>query len=149
MVAKGEFPLRENCDPTDPEEAFLWMFAALPGVKGAPLIMPIDYYRLVSRRLWELGCRPVEEPTLEYVRPTGNEPNWMTSAGSWVPAGQAPKRTEEQQAREAVEAMTAQQQHELRVALTEGADPATPAGRVVASMTERQRNIVRAVLEER
>ena len=57
-----DLPTRENCDPNNPEEAFLWMFVGLPGVNGASMIMGPDYYRQVSRQIWELGGRPVEEP---------------------------------------------------------------------------------------
>jgi hypothetical protein len=86
MPNKGDFPLRENCDPTDPEEAFLWMFVAPPKLNGAPLMMPIEYYRLMSKRLWDLGCRPTEEPTLAYVPPTAADPHWATAPGNWVAA---------------------------------------------------------------
>jgi len=89
------------------------MFAALPHVRGAPLLMPIDYYRQVSKRLWDLGCRPVEEPTLEWVAPSATEPHWLTSPGRWVPAGSGPKRTEEDEAREAMTKMSRQQKAEL------------------------------------
>lgn len=57
-----DLPTRENCDPTNPEEAFLWMFVGLPGVNGASMIMGPDYYRQISKQLWELGARPAEEP---------------------------------------------------------------------------------------
>lgn len=119
MPAKGVFPTRENCDLQNPEEAFLWMFVGLPGVKGAPLLMPIEYYRKVSARLWDLGARPVEEPILEYVPPSGQEPNWLTSPGRWVKAGQAPEVDGVQKAKAVVERMTSQQRRELLEALTE------------------------------
>ena len=118
-MLRGEFPTRENCNPEDPEEAFLWMFAALPGVKGAPLLMPVDYYRLVSKRLWELGCRPAAEPTLEWVPPSATDANWMTSPGRWVPAGTRPAPDGRQAAREAVDKLTAQQRYELLQVLRE------------------------------
>lgn len=117
MPRRGEFPTRENCDPENPREAFLWMFAALPYVKGAPLIMPISYYEDVSQRLWDLGARPTEEPTLEWVAPTATEPNWATSPGRWVPAGTAPQRTGVQMAKDVVAVMSMQQRAELRQAL--------------------------------
>ncbi len=87
MPAKGVFPVRENCSPDDPEEFALWAFAALPGQNGGQFIMPIEYFRQVSKRLWDLGFRQVEEPTLEYVPPSASEPNWATSAGKWVEVG--------------------------------------------------------------
>lgn len=146
----GDFPTRDNCDPTNPEEAFLWMFAALPHVKGAPLIMPIAYYREISKRLWDLGARPTEEPTLEWVAPTANEPHWLTSPGRWVPAGTAPKRTEADDARDAVARMSMLQKAELLKALEslEAGEPLpdTPAGKVVNSLTFEQRDTVLQVL---
>jgi len=60
------FPLRENCNPNNPYEAFLWM--------------------LVSKRLWDLGARPTEQPVLKYRKPSNMDANWMTSPGDWVPA---------------------------------------------------------------
>lgn len=151
MVRKGEFPTRQNCDPSDPEEAFLWMFVALPHVKGAPLIMPIEYYRAVSKRLWELGCRPTEEPIWEWVAPQATDPNWLTSAGKWVPAGTRAKRSEHDEARDAIAPMSVQQKTELlktlkRVAAGD-ALPDSPSGRVVATLNSRQREVVLEVLE--
>jgi hypothetical protein len=152
MPSKGDFPTRANCDPTDPEEAFLWMFAALPHVRGAPLLMPIDYYRQVSKRLWDLGCRPVEEPTLEWVAPSATEPHWLTSPGRWVPAGSAPKRTEEDEAREAMTKMSRQQKAELLGVLEALAAgevlPDTPAGKVVNTLSFEQREVVLKVLRQ-
>ena len=152
MPRKGEFPTRENCDPTNPREAFLWMFVALPHVKGAPLIMPISYYEDVSERLWELGARPTEEPTLEWVPPSATEPHWLTSPGRWVPAGTGPKRTERDEAKDAVSRMSMQQKAELfkvLEALESGESlPDTPAGKVVNTLTFEQREVVLAVLRE-
>jgi hypothetical protein len=153
MAAKGDFPTRENCDPTNSEEAFLWMFAALPMVKGAPLIMPVDYYRQISKRLWDLGCRPAEEPTLEWVAPTANDPHWLTSPGRWVPAGSVPALSEEEQARQAVNKMSRQQQTELLAVLELDADgkplPDSPSGLVANTLTFTQRDVVLKVLRER
>lgn len=149
-MRKGDFPTRDNCDPNDPEEAFLWMFAALPHVKGAPLIMPVEYYRAVSKRLWDLGARPVQEPTLEWVAPTATEPHWLTSPGRWVPAGTRPVRSEQDEAKDAVAKMSLQQKAELLKALEalEAGDtlPDTPAGRVVNTLSFHQREIVLSVL---
>lgn len=151
-MARADFPTRENCDPNNPQEAFLWMFAALPHVRGAPLLMPIDYYRLISERLWELGARPVEEPTLEWVPPSATEPNWLTSPGRWVPAGSGPKMSETDEAKAAVAKMTLQQKAELKRALEllEAGEvlPDTPAGRVVNTLSFGQREIVLNVLRE-
>lgn len=148
MPAKGEFPTRENCDPNNPEEAFLWMFAALPGVKGAPLIMPVEYYRHVSKRLWDLGCRPTAEPTLAWVPPTATDPHWLTSPGKWVPAGQAPKTSEHEQARAAAAKMSMQQRAELLRELEAENLSDSPAGRVAKTLTPAQRRVVLDVLKE-
>jgi hypothetical protein len=152
MRRQGEFPTRENCDPTNPREAFLWMFAALPHVKGAPLIMPISYYEDVSERLWDLGARPAVEPSLEWVAPTATEPHWLTSPGRWVPAGTAPKRTEEDEARDGLAQMSMQQKVELLKVLETleagGSLPDTPAGRVVNTLSFHQREVVLSVLRK-
>lgn len=128
------------------------MFAALPGVRGAPLIMPTDYYRMISKRLWDLGCRPSEEPTLEWVPPSATESHWTTSPGRWVPAGSVPKMSEEEEARQAVGKMKHQQKAELRLALEEWARgnpmPDTVAGRVAGGLTYHQRDVVLAILRQ-
>jgi hypothetical protein len=91
------FPLRENCNPNDPYEAFLWMLVGLPGnadgsgtALGGPLLMPVAYLRLISKRLWDLGARPVESPTLQYRPPTDTDPHWLYASGSWVDIGAQP-----------------------------------------------------------
>ena len=152
MPSRGQFPTRSNCDPQNPEEAFLWMFAALPHVRGAPLLMPMEYYRQVSRRLWELGARPVEEPELEWVAPSSTEPHWLTSPGRWVPAGSVPARSEEDEAREALSRMSRQQKAELRLGL-EGLEagealPDSPAGKVINTLSFSQRELVLRLLRE-
>lgn len=60
------------------------MLVALPMQKGAPLIMPVEYLRQISRRLWECGARPVEQPMIKYRKPSGVDPHWMTAPGTWV-----------------------------------------------------------------
>jgi len=152
MPAKGVFPTRQNCDLTNPEEAFLWMFAGLPHVRGAPLIMPMEYYREVSKRLWDLGARPTVEPVLEWIPPSATEANWLTSPGRWVPAGSGPKRSERDAAKDAVARMSLQQKAELFKVLEalEGGEPLpdTPSGRVVNTLTFEQREVVLSVLRE-
>jgi Protein of unknown function (DUF2744) len=85
-------PQRNNCNLDDPYEMFLWCFVALPYVNGGPLIMPIDYYQHVSKRLYDLGLRLTAEPILKYEPPTGLEPNWMSCAGRWVAADETASR---------------------------------------------------------
>lgn len=149
-MRQGDFPTRANCDPNNPEEAFLWMFAALPMVKGAPLIMPVEYWRHVSKRLWDLGARPVEEPLLEWVAPSATDPNWLTSPGRWVAAGTAPKLSDEEQAAAAISRMAQQQKAELYNCLCRweaGEDmPDSPSGRVAGTLTDHQKGVVLKVL---
>lgn len=113
-----DFPLRENCDPNNPEEAFLWMLVALPQQNGGQLVMPVTYLRQVSRRLWDCGARPAAEPTIRYVRPPGNGPHWLTNPGTWLP------RTADEPAgrpgvHDFVAALTAEHRAELLAALQE------------------------------
>jgi hypothetical protein len=67
-----------------------------------------------------------------------------------VPAGSAPKRTEEEEARHAVSKMSRQQKAELLRALETleggGQLPETPAGRVVNTLSFQQREVVLTVL---
>lgn len=148
-----DFPRKENCDPNNPYQAFLWMLVALPYQNGGALVMPIDYMQLVSKRLWDLGCRPTEQPTLEWVAPTATEPNWITSPGRWVPAGSAPVKTEEQNAEDALENMPMQQQAELFSALQcwEAGEemPDTAAGVVANQLTDGQKETLLSVLRAR
>lgn len=106
------FPLRENCDPDNPYQHALWALVALPGQNGAPLVMPVEYLQLVSKRLWDLGFRRVEEPTLKYYKPSATEPHWLTSPGSWVDID-APDPDPRTPARRAVDSLVTQQKAEL------------------------------------
>lgn len=150
MPKRGEFPTRENCDPNDPEEFALWAFAALPGVRGAPLILPTDFWRLVSKRMWDLGFRHSEAPKLEWVPPSATDEHWSTSPGRWVPAGSVPRKTEEQDAQSAIDKMSRQQKAELRLALEKWATgeplPDTPSGIVANTLTDHQRSVVLKLL---
>lgn len=77
-------PLRENCDPENPRQRFLWMFTAMPGMRGAPLMLPPEYWELQSWRMCVLGAGIVAEPSLKYQAPlTAANPH--TAAGKWVP----------------------------------------------------------------
>ena len=80
-----DFPLRENCDPQNPYHVFVWMLVGPPGVYGGPLLVSADELQLVSKQLWDLGARPVEEPRLRYVQPSWAEDDWLTTPGHWVP----------------------------------------------------------------
>lgn len=159
MPARGVFPTRENCDLDDPQEMFLWMFAALPGVNGGPLLMPIEYFRLVSERLHQLGamlkcekCGHMKEPTLEYVPPSVEDSHWATSAGKWVPAGSV---TQEEKERRAMATGIARMGHAQKVAfykaLCAARDgkpiPGGKAGDVVKAMPQNLRKAALEVLE--
>lgn len=106
------FPTRENCDPDNPYEAFLWMLVAPPGMNGGQLVMPIPWLQLLSKRLWDCGVRPVEEPVVKYRKPGNTDPNWMTSPGSWVPLDD-PDPDPTPPARAAADSLVAQQKAEL------------------------------------
>ena len=107
-----DFPTRENCDPTNPYQAFLWMLVAMPYMKGAQLVLPVDYLQFVSKRLWDCGVRQVEDPTIKYQKPAATDANWMTSPGSWV-AADAPDRDPGRPVEIAVDSLQNQQQAEL------------------------------------
>lgn len=77
-------PTRENCDPANPRTAFLWMFTAMPGMKGAPLMMPTEYWELQSWRMWVLGARPVAEPGQKWQAPVNVTANAWQASGKWV-----------------------------------------------------------------
>ena len=149
MPNPAEFPTRDNCDPNNPDEFALWAFVAPPGIKGGMLMMPTSYYRLLCRRLWDLGFRHVEEPTLEWIPPQATDPNWLTSPGRWVPVGSVPKPSEVDEARASVARMSGQQKAELLAALAAG-EPfdESPAGLVAESLSEHQRDVVLEVLRE-
>lgn len=105
------FPTRENCDLANPRQAFLWMLVALPGVRGAQMIMPIAYNELVSEHLWKCGARPSAEPVIKYQPPLANDPHWLTSPGKWVPLGTPD--IEESPARKALSKLTSLQKAEI------------------------------------
>lgn len=87
-LSEGEFPTQARCNPNCPEEAFLWTYSGLPGMNGAPLPFPIDYLRMVSRRQWDTGARPIgsvipAEQVIKYQKPRNTDPHWLTSPGVW------------------------------------------------------------------
>lgn len=147
-----DFPTRESCDPNNPEEAFLWMLVALPGMKGGQLLMPVEYLRQVSKRLWDCGARPTEDPAIEYQKPSGNEPHWLTSPGKWQEAGTVKPTTEEAVIDASLSQMGFQQRNELYSALCaweRGADlPGTEAGKVVGTLDDGQRTLILARLRK-
>lgn len=121
------FPTRSNCDLDDPKEMFLWALVALPGVRGAQLVMPVDYNMAVSEHLYEVGARLAAEPIKKYQAPAAGEPHWMTSPGRWVPL-ETPDE-ELHPARAVLGTLTSQQKAELLAILLEeqAANPDDPA----------------------
>ncbi|QAX92849.1 minor tail protein [Gordonia phage Mutzi] len=85
-IAVPDFPTVDNCDPDDPDQFAVWAFVGLPGMRGAPLGPPVTWLRMLSRRLWDLGFRYHPElRTLKYRKPHTGDPNFLKSAGEWVP----------------------------------------------------------------
>lgn len=82
-------PLQHECNLDDPEEMFLWMFTALPGVEDqAPLLVPPSWARKWSRRLYDAGARfHPDEQTIKYVPPAGDAGTTFLNAGGgrWAP----------------------------------------------------------------
>lgn len=77
-------PTIDNCDLDNPKQAFLWMFTATPGQKGAPLLMPDSYYEMQSYHMWVLGARPQRRPQLKWRPPNNAVANRWSAAGEWV-----------------------------------------------------------------
>lgn len=117
---------QEQCDPTIPEQAFAWMFAAgvpdsradaQPGkvFRNQPCI-PAACFGALSKLLWEFGCRPNPELQTKWVvpakGPTSNFSVWETT--DTAPAGvDAPADGVEASAQSNAAAMLAEQFPEL------------------------------------
>ena len=134
------FPTRENCDPANPYEAYLWALVAFPYQQGAQLVMPVDYLQFVSKRLWDCFGPPNPEwqPLIRYQKPLNTDPNALTSPGSWVPAD-APVRDERRPVEVAVDSLINQQRSELADELVSRMSPE----RLKASLTDEQREAFR------
>ncbi|NIL86506.1 hypothetical protein RhoFasGS6_03910 [Rhodococcus fascians] len=86
---EGEgLPTLQNCDLENPRQTFLWMFTAMPGVVGAPLVLGSDYWELVSYHLVELGARLTEDRIKKYRPSDSSMLNRWTAAGEWVDLSQ-------------------------------------------------------------
>ncbi|OZF40743.1 hypothetical protein CH296_00355 [Rhodococcus sp. 14-2496-1d] len=77
-------PTIHNCDLGNPRQVFLWCFVGLPGVVGAPLVFPIEYWELVSFHMVELGLRLAADPIKKYRPTTESMLQKSTAAGTWV-----------------------------------------------------------------
>jgi hypothetical protein len=106
------FPTRDNCDPNNPYQAFLWMLVAMPYMKGAQLVLPVDYLQFVSKRLWDCGARPAADPTIKYRKPAATDANWLTSPGTWMDVNE-PEPEAARPVKVAVDALQSQQQAEV------------------------------------
>lgn len=135
----GEFPTFEKCNPNCPEEAFLWMYSGLPGMKGAPLPFPVEYLREVSRRQWDCGARPPgsvipSERLIKYQEPRNTDPHWLVSPGVWAPVD-APDRSK-LDVKEFVQSLPQDMRRQLAEALGFGPDDGVPsAERIVDGIT--------------
>jgi hypothetical protein len=90
VLNENDMPTRENCDLDDPEEMFWWMFVAQPELKGGLALMVWAYYRLMSKRLHDLGarlkcdaCGHMAEPKLKLRLPP-TDAHWLAGEGKWV-----------------------------------------------------------------
>jgi hypothetical protein len=54
----------------------------------------------------------VADPTVKYQKPSGTDPNWLTSPGTWVGVD-VPDRDPERPAAAAVDSLVSQQRAEL------------------------------------
>lgn len=77
-------PTRDNCDLENPRQTFLWQYVGLPGVVGAPLVFPIEYWELVSFHQVLAGARLAAVPQIKYRPSTDSMLNKTTAAGEWV-----------------------------------------------------------------
>lgn len=125
-------PLRENCDLENPRQAFLWMFTAMPGLKGAPLPMPTEYFELLSYHQWVLGARPQRPAELKYRPPANMVADRWTAQGEWVGVDEPdPPRTT---MADIVAKLPQQDRAELKelinnkLGVEDVPDPSTPAG---------------------
>lgn len=81
-------PLQHECDPDDPEEAFVWALIGLPGPQNGPLLVPPQVLGKWSKHLWDLGFRHQSQlQTLEYHPAARGGEHWLGQAGHWVPLG--------------------------------------------------------------
>ena len=63
---------------------YLWMFVALPGIKGAPLLLPMEFWRGVSKHIVECGGMLGGAQVKQYQPPTDGDAHWVTGLGTWV-----------------------------------------------------------------
>ena len=85
-------PLQQDCNLADPEEMFLWMFTALPGMEEqAPMLVPPTWARKWSKRMYDAGARfHPEEQTIKYIPPPQQSSILFAGGGRWVPIDEQP-----------------------------------------------------------
>lgn len=113
----NKLPTRDNCDMTDPMEMFLWMYTALPGLNGGPLMLPAGVKMLWSQHQYQLGamlkcpeCGYEKAPEKVYVAANAGDPHWLSSPGRWVKPTDAPEEAKPSAADAALDPLTATQQ---------------------------------------
>lgn len=81
-------PLQHEVDTTNPEEAFVWALACLPGPKDGVLPIPPQVLGKWSKHLWDLGFRHYpEDQKREYQPPARGGDHWLNATGKWVKKG--------------------------------------------------------------
>ncbi len=77
-------PMQHTCDLENPEEMFLWMLTALPGIEEqSPMLVPPVWARKWSKRLYDAGARfHPELQTVKYVPPYSGAGTSFLHAGS-------------------------------------------------------------------
>ncbi|MDV6271111.1 phage gene 29 protein family protein [Rhodococcus globerulus] len=132
-MKEDEIPLRETCNLDDPEEMFWWMHVSMPELRGALALMPFEYYRLMSKRLHDLGarlkcdaCGHMAEP-LWKLRLPQTEEHWITGLGRWVPVDEPdpPRMEVDDLVRSMKPEMRKQLEHSLEVVNAEEAQHST------------------------
>ncbi|PXX52631.1 uncharacterized protein DUF2744 [Nocardia tenerifensis] len=87
-------PSLDQCNPDDPNEAFVWALVGLPGPQNSPLLVHPDVLRQWSKHLWDLGFRHYpDEQTKEYHPPARGLTHWLNGSGQWAEKG-APRPAE-------------------------------------------------------
>ena len=125
-------PTRDNCDLSNPRQKFLWMFTAAPGQKGAPLVMPTEYYEMQSYHMCVLGADIKAKPKLKWRPPNNMVANRWGASGEWVDVDDPdpPRQT----MADIVEKLPQQDRAELaelinsKLGVENVADPSVPAG---------------------
>lgn len=153
-------PDRDQCDLADPRETFAWMLTGLPLMRGAPMLFDGSWAMDVSEHLHDGGamvtcpqCSYAGQSVKEYVPPNLSGPHWLTDPGRWVPAGEKPPVSLEDEIDASLGKMSQRQQVELFKALE--ADeagkpiPVSPAGGVVERMPADAKAAVLKRLRER